>query len=280
MKLAYFPNYAAKNSSPVIDAFIRGCAKIGITVVQNDMSADVAMIWSQLWAGRMAGNRMIWNTFRSNNRPVIVLEVGMLKRNVTWKVGVNGTGTGCYNLAQTYSNRAAHLGVALRPWTGQGSEILIAVQRSDSQQWVGQCSMQTWLEQTIQTVRTVTDRPIAIRCHPRQKIAVPQCCRADIPIQVPGTYDDFDFVQGLVDIWAVINHNSGPGCQSIMSGVPAFVDRSSLAWPVAAGRLQEIETPRRPDRQRWLEQISHSEWTVDEIITGQPLHRLLPLINT
>ena len=204
----------------------------------------------------------------------------MLKRNITWKVGVNGTGTGCYNLSLTHKNRPAGLGLTLTPWSRQGSEILIAVQRSDSQQWAGQPSVQTWLEQTVCSVRSVTDRPIAIRCHPRQRITIPEGCRADIPVQVPGTYDDFDLTRSLGNAWALINHNSGPGSQSVMAGIPAFVDPSSLAWPVAAGELHGIENPLRPDRQQWLEQLSHSEWTEDEIATGQPLHRLLPLINT
>lgn len=281
MKFTYFPNYAARNSHPVINAFVNGCRRLGFVAVANDMTADAAVIWSQLWAGKMVGNRVIWNHFRNSGRPVIVLEVGLLKRNTTWKVGVNGTGHGCYNLTVTHSHRAAELGLDLVPWRTPGSEILIAVQRSDSEQWTGQPDMQSWLQQMVRTVRSVSDRSIAIRLHPRQtRVDIPKGCTVNIAKPVTGTYDDFDFARALQNAWAVINHNSAPGSQSIMQGVPAFVHTSSLAWPVTAGEVLEIENPRRPDRQQWIETVSHSEWTVAEISTGQPLHRLLPLINT
>jgi hypothetical protein len=47
------------------------------------------------------------------------------------------------------------------------------------------------------------------------------------------TYDSFDFDTDLANAWCVINENSGPGCQSVIAGVPAFVGADSLAAPVA-----------------------------------------------
>jgi hypothetical protein len=92
---------------------------------------------------------------------------------------------------------------------------------------------------------------------------------------VPNTYDDYDFDKTLKHAWAVVNWNSGPGSQAIMSGVPAFVGPDSVAAPVANSDLSQIETPNKPDRDQWLVEISHAEWTVDEIATGNPVARLL-----
>jgi hypothetical protein len=60
-----------------------------------------------------------------------------------------------------------------------------------------------------------------------------------------------------------------------LNGVPAFVDSTSLAAPVANLNLADIENPSRPDREKWLETIAHTEWTLPEIESGLPLLRLL-----
>ena len=39
--------------------------------------------------------------------------------------------------------------------------------------------------------------------------------------------------------------------------------------------LTQIETPKQPDRQQWLNELAHSEWTLKDLATGWPLQRLL-----
>jgi hypothetical protein len=96
MKIAYFPNQIALNAQPILDAFLQGCAWLGIETVANTMDADAAVIWSVLWHGRMKNNESIYRLYRQQNKPVFVLEVGMLRRGTTWKLGLNGTWAGCY----------------------------------------------------------------------------------------------------------------------------------------------------------------------------------------
>src|SRR5210317_1645683 len=89
MKFNLWTQYGALNSKPVFDAFATGAKLLGHEVVYNSTSG-IDVIWSVLWNGRMAGNRMIWEKNFNNNKPTIVLEVGGIKRNITWKVGLNG----------------------------------------------------------------------------------------------------------------------------------------------------------------------------------------------
>jgi hypothetical protein len=116
---------------------------------------------------------------------------------------------------------------------------------------------------------------MVIRPHPRQRIANIPGCVIESPQPVPGTYDSFNYDQCLKTTWAVINHNSGPGSQAIINGVPAFVGITSLAAPVGNLDIANIENPSRPDREGWLETIAHTEWTMPEIESGVPLLRLL-----
>jgi hypothetical protein len=240
-----------------------------------DSSADVAVVWSMLWAGRMKPNHEIWKLYQSTGRPVIVAEVGMLRRGFTWKLGVNGTGLTANYGSELIPNRASQLGLTLKPWTNAGYNIVVACQRSDSEQWAEQPPTVAWLTETARKIRRHSDKPIVIRPHPRQRIANIPGCVIESPRPIPGTYDSFDYDQCLKTTWAVINHNSGPGTQAILNGVPAFVGASSLAAPVGNADIADIENPLRPDRTQWIEQLAHTEWTIPEIESGLPLQRLL-----
>jgi hypothetical protein len=275
MRVGIFDQYGALNSAPVFAAIRAGLDRIGIAHSSMDSSADVAVIWSMLWAGRMRPNQQIWKLYRSTGRPVIVAEVGMLRRGLTWKLGVNGTGLTADYGQELIPNRANSLGLNLKPWSNSGYNIVIACQRSDSEQWAGQPPTVAWLTETARKIKQHSDKPIVIRPHPRQRIANIPGCVIESPRPIPGTYDSFDYDQCLKTTWAVINHNSGPGTQAILNGVPAFVGSTSLAAPVGNLDIVNIENPQRPDCKKWLETLVHTEWTIPEIESGVPLLRLL-----
>lgn len=275
MKFAIFNKFGALNSAPVFKAFGQGLDRLGLSWSFHDNTADVAVIWSVLWAGRMRDNREIWNLFRSSQRTVIVLEVGTLFRGHTWKMSANGVGRGAVWAMVEDPQRPARLGLHVDPWRTKGNDIVVACQRHDSLQWDGQPAPQQWLDQTVASLRQHTDRPIRVRCHPRQTIAVPAGCLLEKPVHLPGTYDQFDFDQSLNRAWCVVNWNSGPGVRSALSGVPALVGPDSLAAPVSTVDWSMVESPHRPDRDQWLINLSHTEWTCAELETGRPLRLLL-----
>jgi hypothetical protein len=276
MHVTLFDQYGAVNSRPIFTALRQGLAASGIKCSSMDMNADVAVIWSLVWAGRMKHNHAVWQHFRQSGRPVIVAEVGMIRRGQTWKLGINGTGLSANRGALSVPNRSKQLGMSTKPWTNAGTNIVIACQRTDSEQWAGQPDMQSWLPQTIAQIRQHSSRPIVVRAHPRQTVPLVECT-VQKPRPLAGTYDSFDFDTGLDDAWCVVNWNSGPGSQAIINGVPAFVGPDSLAAPVGNLDWSQIENPVRPDRTEWLEQLAHTEWTINEIATGYPLQRLLGL---
>ena len=87
MKLEVWTQYGPLNSEPIFKAFVKSLRDAGDTVILNrESDADVAVIWSVLWLGRMRNYRKIWQRYRQANKPVIVLEVGGLRRNKSFKV--------------------------------------------------------------------------------------------------------------------------------------------------------------------------------------------------
>jgi len=277
MKFSLFREYGALNSKPVFDAFEHSLQAAGHKTVTNNMYADVAVIWSVLWNGRMQGNRAVWEHYRRNNQNVIVLEVGGINRGTTWKVGLNGINRDAeFGIPDDPGDRAEQLGLSVKPWHKDGEFILICGQHDRSLQWQDQPSMSNWFLQTYDEIRKHTDRPIIFRPHPRCRLphierGLRHVYRQD-PIKIANTYDDFDMQ--FDNIWATVSWSSNPGIHSVIEGVPAFVGPSSLAYDVAGHYLQHIEHPTTPDRTRWLKRYAWTEYTVEEIAQGMPLERL------
>ena len=277
MRFSLWTHNGALNSRPVFDAFDHSLVAAGHDVLYNDINADVNVIWSVLWNGRMARNEAIWN----QTKPVIVLEVGGIKRGTTWKVGLNGINRDAFfgDIGNS-SDRSKLLNLEVKPWRTDGECILIAGQHDKSLQWQTMPRMSNWFLNTYDEIRKHTDRPIIFRPHPRCRLehierGLKNVYRQE-PRHVTNTYDDFDM--GFDNVWATISYSSNPGIHSIIEGVPAFVSTHSLAYP--AGNdidfLHTIEQPVMPDRTQWLNDYAHTEYTIEEIAAGLPLKNLTP----
>jgi hypothetical protein len=279
MKFSLFTENGAQNSKPVFDAFATSLHSAGHTVTVNDWDCDVAVIWSVLWFGRMAGNQKVWEHFRAINKPVIVLEVGGIQRGTTWKVGINGINSDAnFGAKGNDSTRADLLGLEAKRWTNDGQHILVCGQHDKSLQWQGMPRMSNWFLNTYDEIRKHTDRPIVFRPHPRCRLdhierGLRHVYRQE-PNHINDTYDDFDL--NFNNVWATVSYSSNPGIHSILNGVPAFVGTSSLAYDVGndIDFFHDIEAPLQPDRRLWLNDYAYTEWTLDEIAQGLPLKRL------
>ena len=279
MKFSLWTKHGSLNSKPVFDAFAHSCVANGHDVVWNDPNSDVDVIWSILFHGRMAPNKGLWERNLAQSKPTVVLEVGGIQRNTTWKVGLNGINRDAYfGPDNNDSKRAKKLGLDCRPWRTDGEYILICGQHDKSYQWSHMPPMSTWVMNTISEIRQHTDRPILFRPHPRCPLPhiekeFKKVFRQD-PQHVRGTYDDFDMQ--FNNIWATVSYSSNPGIHSVLSGIPSFVSTHSLAYDVAndIDFLHDIENPIMPDRTQWLNDYAHTEYTVQEISQGIPLKHL------
>ena len=236
------------------------------------MDADAAVIWSVLWNGRMYGNKQIYEYYRSQNKPVFIIEVGSLIRGKTWKVSLNNiTLDGIYPTDIIDVHRPTKLKLSLQEWNNNRKQsILIATQHDKSLQWEGMPSVNTWINDTISQLRQYTDRPIVIRPHPRCTINVPNIV-VEYPVKIPNTYDIFniDYTHHCI-----VNYSSGVGIQASIAGAPVICSSKGLAYPVASS-YENIENIIQPDRTEWFLKICHTEWTVDEIERGIPQSILL-----
>ena len=272
MKIKLYREHGALNSVPIFDALEEGLKKQGHEIV--DSNEDIPVIWSILWNGRMNANKFIYEAARAAGKPVLILEVGTLKRGQTWKVCINHiNGLGEFgNNIDLDIDRPQKLGISLKePVSMRRQEILIACQHERSLQWDSMPPTSSWVLGLIKEIKSHTDRHIVVRPHPRSSLPLQnQDFTVIHPQRVHDSYDDFDIDYNY---HCVINHNSGPCIQAAIQGVPVICDPSSLAG-ILSGKMEKIEEISLPDRDEWFLKLCHTEWTIEEIASGLPIKRL------
>ena len=271
MRIAYFPNQVALNSKPVLDAVFQSCSSAGLIPVADSMDADMAIIWSVLWHGRMTKNQQVYDYYTRSGRPVIIADIGTLIRGTTWKIALNNiTSAGYYGHTENLDwDRPAKLNIHLNQ--SSGKHILIAAQHQNSLQVAG-LNINNWIAQQIDQVKQYTDRPIVVRPHPRCRLNLSNLTGITIetPAKLANTYDSFDI---NYQCHAVVSYNSGPGIQAAIAGARPITDFTSLAYPVSVS-IEDIEKPYLVDREKWLVEICHTEYTIEEIAAGLWIKRL------
>lgn len=258
-----------------MDAFLDSCRAQSIVPQENSWTSDAAVIWSVLWHGRMQANREVYQRYHDQRRPVIIIDVGALYRGTTWKIAIdNVNALGYYGHQQDLDwDRPKKLGISLGyTWPGS-SAVLIAAQHGASLQVGNLKSMESWISQQISHIRAHTDRPIVIRPHPRYRLDLSDLgpdVSIELPAKITDTYDNFNL---RFDYQALVNYNSGPGIQAGIEGCPVIVDQTSLAHPISIAYSDINQRPQR-DRDHWLVEICHTEYTLPEIKQGRWLKRL------
>ena len=281
MKIEIWPVHGPLNSKIVFEKFIKSLRASGEQVYENQhmQDGDVAVIWSVLWQGRMRKYKEIWDRYRNKNKPVIVIEVGGIKRNETWKIGINGV-----NREADFANQDADairwkkFNTNLLPWKQTGEDIIICGQHTNSHQWRNNPPMSTWFDQQITEIRKYTDRPIVIRPHPRNHVTLDIKKFKNVKVVSPQrdnkTYDDTDLTERLKSAWALVSHSSNPAITAVMHGIPVYVSESSLSYDVGNSSYQNINNPKMPERQQWANKLAYTEWWPDEIEQGIPWQRI------
>ena len=280
MKIEAWPMHGPLNSKNIFAKFLKSMQATGDDLhINKEIDGDVAVIWSVLWQGRMRNYKQIWERYRQANKPVIVLEVGGIRRNKSFKIAINGVNRKADFANQEVDGQRWHLFEhELKPWQQRGQTIILLGQHHASEQWAGMPDMRTWFESQVQQIRKYTDRPIQIRPHPRNNVGFDIKKYTNVTLKHPvidvSKIDDTDFKDTLKDAWAVVNHSSNPAMEAVINGIPVFVSEASLCYDVGNHSFDTINNPVMPDRKNWANKLSYTEWFQDEIEKGVPWKRI------
>ena len=176
--------------------------------------------------------------------------------------------------------------VKSEPWrkSNQTDPIMFVLQPKDN--WsMNELDPIDWFKSVYDKLRPITDRKFIVRPHPNHVVAMENRMNEfpdDVEVHIGQKYfqgDEkkyyrFHSQEAITNCHAVVTHNSTASVDSCVRGIPTFVTSDlALCWPVANTDLNNIETPRYPDRQQWLNDLGYKLWSEKEIRDGTVFKR-------
>ena len=166
-----------------------------------------------------------------------------------------------------WSKVSSKLGIQMKPWRTSGNHILVCLQRNGGWSMRGYNSVQ-WANDTIATLRQLTDRPIIVRGHPGDKKTryFPQ--HKDVFLT-----SNPSILQDLQGAWATVLYNSSPSVVSAIEGVPVFLTdpqpEHSQSHEVSNTKIKRINDPKLFDREDWVQKLAMCHWNFEELASGE-----------
>jgi len=161
------------------------------------------------------------------------------------------------NIITRPPDRFRRLGVPIENWKKGGKKILIALPDEKPCKFYG-IELEQWTQQTIETLKQYTDRPIEVRARNKSRL------NRTVHNTLKEALDD--------DVHALITFNSNAATEAIMYGYPAFtLAPTHAASPVSSQDLSQIETPYYPDKDlvhAWAYHLAYGQFHVHELKDG------------
>jgi hypothetical protein len=146
----------------------------------------------------------------------------------------------------------------IMPWKKDGRKILIAKPDEKPCKFYS-IDLDIWTQQTIETIKKYTDRPIEIRERAPNRID------RTTHNTLKQALDD--------DVFALVTFNSNAATESIMHGIPVFaLAPCNAASLVSNNNISQIENPYYPDKDKvfaWACHLAYGQFNVTELKTGK-----------
>ena len=151
-----------------------------------------------------------------------------------------------------------------KPWQYDGKHILIIPPSYHTAHWYG-IDRHEWTQNIVNKI-SLHDRthPIVIREKFKGKADWGE--KVDKPLS-----------EDLKDCYAMVSFHSMCAVQAVMNGIPSYCSEHSPAYPVSLGlnELGQIKDPLYAgDREDWVKSLMCSQFTVDEMKSGQAYKHL------
>jgi hypothetical protein len=97
----------------------------------------------------------------------------------------------------------------------------------------------------------------------KQKLTHVTFVENKLPDNLRPLYEDFK------NCWCVVTYSSGSSVDAVMAGIPNIAcDTGNMAWPISSTKLDMIEEPYTGDTKLWEQQISHCQFSIEELRNG------------
>lgn len=249
----------------VLTAFFNGAMQTGFDPVWRNPSVFTADQTAECGCVAVLGlrgrSRDVLNAYRAKNVPVMVIDAGFVRREAYWQIGLNGLNW--ITPSQVINDRWQKLGVDIVKHRKPGGvHVLVCGQKpGDAQHGI---DPERWAEEVITEIRRHTTREVVWRPHPGANTSLRSADRISYAAGNPIAHD-------LESAHCVVTYNSNSGHDALLAGVPVFCDPCAIYAECANLDLAEIESPKLPARSRYFYRLAYSQWTIDEMESGDPL---------
>jgi len=257
------------------------CSSVKKHTIKSGCDLAIIQGWSKNGSDTPHNNfreKIILNQYRKN-RHVLTIDgdiFGYVRKNVYFRYSIDGifANTGYYfdkNIdPKRWESIQQKLNIGLKPWRKSGEHILILLQKTSGWSMCGNDVFEE-CQRTINQIRKYSDRKIVIRIHPSD---------------IKHTYDKLKTIESntisislnkhiledLKNAWCSISYNSSPGVVSAIEGIPVFLTDPDWKRSHCAGigniNIQNIEDPILKEREKWIQKISMSHFTMDDVKNG------------
>ena len=243
----------------------------------HDHNQFTPVIYGSVKKSRGAPHHKIKSQVLEKAKPFVMLETPLVHRRADtidhgWlRVGVNGFLWDDAMWGFQYMDTSRTI-VDPIEWRKNGDHILILMQNPGDASLRG-ADIFEWVENTVIELRKHTDRPIRIRPHPlpnkqqklqqlKEKLTGVTFVENKLPDLRPLTAD-------FENCWCVVTYSSGSSVDAVLAGIPNIAcDSGNMAWPISSTKLNMIEQPYTGDTKLWEQQISHCQFSVEELRNG------------
>ena len=222
---------------------LAGSLKAPIVAAEDGRVPGVSVVW-----GVLRGSKKVIDDTAAANGIFYYIDHAYFNRGHEKNYRISRNRFEAGPVRQVSGERLNSLDISFSPWRSGGREIIVC---PPTEYFMTAHNCHDWLEQTLTQLKMHTDRPIVIRTKPK-----------------PGE-EVKPLPEALSTAHALVTHSSNVAIEAAVMGTPVFVSPSSAAAPVGLTDLSRIETPLRPERLQWLAHLAWSQFSFEEIQSGQ-----------
>lgn len=141
----------------------------------------------------------------------------------------------------------------------KGDHILVCPSSAGIHGYLG---TPNWTNDTIESLKRYTDRPIRLRHKPRGR-GTSGPSEAKVPLS-----------EDLKDAHAIVTSCSIAAVEAVCMGIPVFSHEKSFASAMGNLHLEDIEQPFYADPEPWLYSLAYQQFTPEEYSNGKAIEIL------
>lgn len=216
---------------------------------------DLGVIWG-------VNNVAAINHLKENDIDYVVLERGYIGDRTEWTScgfnGLNGRADFCNKNSD--SRRLSLVEKYLKPVKPRGSGPIVVMGQIQTDASVKHINFHKWVQTTYDNLSKSCGGEFFYRPHPLDKDPfVPEGMRV-----IEGTLDEV-----LDQAFSIFTFNSNTGVDAVLAGVPTItMDKGSMVFDITDHDPTDLAKSGKY-RQQWLQDMSYTQWSLDEMASGQ-----------